>query len=79
MRDVALNCQLLVLFKSPRDTQQVKVLARETGISQLEKAYNEATKVRYGYVIVNLQPTVPEILQLQSGLFDKHRKVYLKK
>ena len=64
MRDVALNCQLLVLFKSPRDTEQIKVLARQTGVKQLEKSYNEAIKVRYGYLIVNLQPTVPEILQL---------------
>ena len=31
MRDLALNCQVLILFKGPRDTQQIKVLERQTG------------------------------------------------
>ena len=79
MRDMALNCQVLILFKSPRDTGQINVLARQRGIKQLEQAYLEAIKERYGYLIVNLQPTVSELLQLQSGLFDSHRKVYLKR
>jgi len=79
MRDVALNCQIMILFKSSRDTGQIKVLARQTGIKQLEQAYLEAIKERYGYLIVNLQPAVNELLQLQSGLFDSHRKVYLKR
>ena len=79
MRDVALNCQVLILFKSPRDTGQIKVLARQTRIKQLEQAYLDAIKERYGYLIVNLQPAVNELLQLQSGLFDSHRRVYLKR
>ena len=33
MRDVALNSQVIVLFKSPRDVQQIRVLARQPGIA----------------------------------------------
>ena len=48
MRDVALNCQILMLFKLPRDTQQIKMLGRQTGIKPLEMAYLETVKVRFG-------------------------------
>ena len=78
MRDVALNCQVLILFKSMRDTEQIKVLARQTGIKHLPQAYNEAIKERYGYLVLNLQPHTPDILCLQSDILKK-RKVYLRK
>ena len=39
MRDVALNSQVIVLFNSPRDVQQIGVLAHQTGIKDLGKAY----------------------------------------
>ena len=76
MRDVALNCQLLILFKSPRDTEQIKVLGRQLGIKELDKAYQEAIKQRYGYLIINLQPQVPDSLRLQTSLFEQHRKIF---
>ena len=79
MRDVTLNCQVLILFKSPRDTQQIKVLTRQTGIKQLEMAYTEAIKARYGHLVINLQPGIPDSLRLQSGLFEPHRRIYWKK
>ena len=79
MRDVAVNCQMVILFKSARDTQQIKVLARQTGIKHLEMAYIEAIKARFGYLIINMQPSVADNLRLQSGLFDAHRKVYILK
>ena len=79
MRDVALNCQLLILFKSPRDTEQIKVLGRQLGIKELDKAYQEAIKQRYGYLIINLQPQIPDSLRLQTNLFEQHRKIFLKK
>jgi len=79
MRDVALNCQVTILFKSPRDTEQINVLARQTGIKLLQNAYQEAIKVRYGHLVINLQPTTPDILRLQSNLLDEHRKVYIVK
>ena len=55
------------------------MLGRQTGIKQLEMAYLEAIKVRFGYLIINMQPSVAENLRLQSGLFDAHRKVYIQK
>jgi len=79
MRDVALNCQVMILFKSPRDTEQINVLARQTGIKILGKAYQEAIKERYGHLVINLQPSTPDILRLQSNLLGEHRRVYVPK
>jgi len=79
MRDVSLNCQVLVLFNSPRDVEQIKVLQRQTGIKSLEEAYTAAIKDRYGFLVVNLQAHISSNLRLQFGILDKHRRVYWKK
>ena len=79
MRDVALNCQVLVLFKSARDSEQIKVLARQTGMKHLSQAYHEAIKERYGYLVLNLQPIIPDMLRLQSDVLSKYRKIYLQR
>ena len=78
MRDVALNSQVIVLFKSPRDVQQIRVLARQTGIKDLEKAYLEAIKDPYGYLVINLQPHTPDAIRLQTDIFNRHRRIFRK-
>ena len=79
MRHVALHCQLLILFKSRRDTEQIKVVGRQLGTKELEKAYKEAIKQKYGYLIINLQPQIPDSLRLQTSLFEQHRKIFFLK
>ena len=78
MRDVALNSQVIVLFKSPRDVQQIRVLARQTGIKDLEKAYLEAIKEPYGYLVINLQPHTPDTIRRQTGIFNRHGRIFRK-
>ena len=78
MRDITLNCQVLVLFKSPRDVQQIKVLERQTGIKELAKAYLESIKEPYGYLVINLQSHTPETITLQSDIFNRHRRIFRK-
>ena len=77
MRDIALNSQYLILFKSVRDIQQVKVLARQTGIKHLEEAYQKAIKQPFGYLLVNLRPESPDILRLQSHITE-YRRIYVR-
>ena len=77
MRDVALNSQVIVLFKSPRDVQQIRVLARQR-IKDLEKAYLEAIKDPYGYLVINLQPHTPDTIRLQTAIFNLHRRIFRK-
>jgi len=75
MRDIALNCQVLILFNTPRGYEQVKVLERQTGVSSLAATYEEAIKEPYGYIVVNLQPRTPQAIRLQTDLFGRHRKI----
>ncbi len=79
MRNVALSCQVMVLFKSPRDKGETKVLERQLDIKDLHRAYQTAIKHRYGYLVINLQPHIPDELRLQTGILDTHRRIYLKK
>ena len=78
MRDIAINCQIIVLFKSPRDVQQIRILSRQTGIKELEKAYLEAIKEPYGYLVINMQSHTPDAIKLQTDIFAKHRKIFKK-
>jgi hypothetical protein len=75
MRDITLNSQYFLLFKSPRDVQQIKLLGRQLGLPHLECAYKKAIKEPYGFLLVNLHPECDERLQLQSNIFG-HHKVY---
>ena len=76
MRDVAINSQVIVLFKSPRDVQKIRVLARQTEIKGLEKAYLEAIKDPYGYLVINLELHKPDTIRLQTGIFNRHRRIF---
>jgi len=58
---------------------QIRVLARQTGIDGLEKAYKQAIKQRFGYLVVNLQPQNPDIITLQMDIFAQYRKIYVEK
>jgi len=76
MRDVALNCQVFILFKSPRDVKQIQVLQSQTGIKDLVDGYKNAIKTPYGYLVINLQSHTPESLRLQTDLFSRHRRIF---
>ena len=75
MRDIALNCQVFILFKSPRDVHQIKVLGRQMGIEHLEKAYQKAVEKKFGYLVINMQPRTADEYRLQSDIFY-HRRVF---
>ena len=75
MRDITLNSQYFLLFKSSRDVQQIKYLGRQLGLPHLECAYRKAIKEPHGFLLVNLHPQCDERLQLQSNIFG-HRRVY---
>ncbi len=78
MRDVQLGSQVLVLFKQPRDIQQIQLLGSRMGIKNFVQAYNLAIKERYGYLLVNLQPHTPDELRLQTDIFKRHRRIFWK-
>ncbi|MEM6402222.1 MAG: hypothetical protein AAF757_18665 [Cyanobacteria bacterium P01_D01_bin.116] len=68
-RDVELQNTHIVLFKSPRDVQQVQKLATQLGLGkQLVDWYNNATSKPYGYLMIDLSPRTVDSLRYSSGL-----------
>ena len=56
-RNIALNAHYTVLFKNPRDIQQIAFLGRQLGNTELIKeAYKDATTPPYGYLVIDLSP-----------------------
>ncbi len=71
-RDISLNTQYLVLFKSPRDLSQVLCLGRQIfpdKIKYFKESYVDATNVPYGYLLIDLRTTTPDELRLRTNIF----------
>ena len=70
-RTMNLNSQYLVLFKNPRDQQQVSVLARQmypNNSHYFMNKYQEATKKPYGYLLVDLKQETLEHERLRTNV-----------
>lgn len=68
-----LNSQYLVLFKNPRDRQQVAVLARHTYPSKSDYFWNKFEKVigkTYGYLLVDLNQKIRDSDKLKMHSFE---------
>lgn len=71
-RTINLNTKYMVLFKNPRDKLQITTLARQMYPGKTQfflEAFEDATKSPYGYLLVDLNASMPEDLRLRTGLF----------
>ena len=67
MRNISLNTHYIILFKNPRDSQQISALARQMypGNSQfLIEAYQDTTKKLHGYLLIDLKPKTKDQLRI---------------
>lgn len=85
-RTQSLNAHYLVLFKNPRDRQQVMHLARQIyprNVNFVLTSFEDATSQReHGYLLVDLNTTTKEELRLRTNILieDKqsvHQIVYV--
>ena len=79
MRNISLNTHYIILFKNPRDSQQIATLARQMypGKSQfLIEAYQDATKKPHGYIFIDLKPKTNDLLRVRAGILP-HNTPYL--
>jgi hypothetical protein len=70
-RTVSLNCDVIILFKSPRDISQVTYLARQIKPENwkfMVDAFGDATKQPYSYLFINLQPNTRDDLRFRTGV-----------
>ena len=77
-RDISLNTNYFVLFKNPRDINQIKVLGNQLGLGKgLETVYKEVTKQPYSYLLIDLTPSVEFNHMLRSDIFpNQHTTLY---
>ena len=68
-RDAELQTTHIVLFKSPRDVQQIDILGRQLGLGkQLKQWYGDATQEPYGHLMIDLRPSSPDLLRCCSNV-----------
>ena len=70
MRTIHLQTTAYILFKSPRDITQIRILGNQVGRPNLVKAYTNATQNKYNYLCVDLQIETPDTLRVRSGVLD---------
>ena len=59
---MSLNCNYLVLFKSPRDSSQVNHLAKQMfpgHTKYMQESLQDATSKPYGFLLCDLKPETP--------------------
>ena len=83
-RSISLNAQYMVLFKNPRDTSQISHLVKQMypgKVKLVQESFENATKVSYGYLVIDLKQETPEQLRLRTSIFpdDGVQYVYLPK
>ena len=70
-RTIDLNTTHVVLFKSPRDIQQIKVFGKQlNNFEFLQKAYLNATEQTFGHLLIDLDPKTSDGLRYCSRIVD---------
>lgn len=84
VRTMNLNTHYMVLFKNPRDANQVATLARQMYPEKSKfvlEAFKDATKEPYGYLLIDLKPETDEQYRIRANIFpdDDRQYVYVPK
>ena len=69
-RDISLNAHYFILFKNPRDKNQIKILGNQLGIrDKIEEAYSSATERPFSYLLIDLSPRSESDYMLRSNIY----------
>ena len=71
MRNISLNAHYIALFKSPRDKQQISMLARQVNpgkVQEFMRSYEDATSRPHGYLMLDLKPTTSDQDRLKTNI-----------
>lgn len=84
MRTISLNASYIVLFKNPRDVNQIGFLARQMFPPKqsqfLQEAFRDATAIPYGYLFIDLKQETEELLRIRTGIFPNEKSyIYMSK
>jgi len=71
IRSITLNAHYIIMFKNPRDQQQIKVLARQMydkDFKVMTEAFTDATNQAHGYLLIDLKQATPDHLRLRASI-----------
>jgi hypothetical protein len=76
MRNISLNLSYLILFRSPRDQQQLAVLGTQLGArNKLIEAYKDAVSKPYTYLLIDLTPSCGPQFRWRTSIFPEEDTV----
>lgn len=78
LREISLNCQVCVLFKTSRDLSQIRSFVMQcnpTNWRALMEAYHDATKESYSYLLFDFSQSQSEHLRVRSRIFPGEQMV----
>ena len=83
MRTISLNVSYIICLKNHRDQHQLTVLGKQILPGQLDyfmAAYEQSTKKRYGYLLIDLCPHTEKTYLLRTNIFvGENCTIYLPK
>jgi hypothetical protein len=82
IRNISLDAHCIVLFKSPRDKQQISMLARQINpgrVQEFMRSYEDATNRPHGYLMLDLKPTTSDQDRLKTNILPGEIAKFLHK
>ena len=70
-RTISLNSKYMVLFRNERDKNQIKTLAQQMQTPHLLLAYEDATSMDHGYLVVDFHSRTNKELRLRTDIFHR--------
>lgn len=70
-RTISLNSRYMILFRNERDNNQIKTLANQMQSPHLIAAYNDATSVPHGYLVIDFHSRTQKGLRLRTDIFHR--------
>ena len=77
IRTISLNSQIVVLFKKPRDSQQLSFFARQSyaeHTKEIQTIFADATKKAHEYLLFDFRSETPDQLQICTGIFPEDQQ-----
>ena len=82
MRNISLNAHYILLFMSPRDKQQISMIARQLNpgkVQEFMRIYEDATNQPHGYLMLDLKPTTDNQQRLKTNILPGEIAKFLHK
>ena len=78
-RQISQNCDYFCLFKNPRNSSEIRILAQQLTPGRLDliEIDNQATKPPFSYLFINLTQNCPPELKYIYNMFENILKVYV--